>query len=165
MSSRSSKCVSIATATPCCCWSIKMVRPATRIARIVSSRRFAATILRLFPIRSPMTQPQTETNFDAVIAGGGPVGMMAAIALARHDLTIGVVDHTDPKDRHRKPFRWPDHRAVPCQYPAATRNRLVGDDRAIRVADLRSPRHRRRFAAVRALRSPRNRRRAAGLYC
>jgi len=40
----------------------------------------------------------TDTPRDAVILGGGLVGMTLAIALARQGMTTHVVDAADPSD-------------------------------------------------------------------
>jgi len=49
-----------------------------------------------------MTAP-AATNTDVIIAGGGPIGMLAALALGRHGLRCAIVDTADPAARHGTP--------------------------------------------------------------
>jgi 2-octaprenyl-6-methoxyphenol hydroxylase len=46
-----------------------------------------------------------ETPFDVLVAGAGPVGMALALALARQDLAVGLVDARDPATPAREDAR------------------------------------------------------------
>ena len=43
--------------------------------------------------------PDRSHDFDALVLGGGPAGLAAAIWLARHRRRVGVVDGGEPRNR------------------------------------------------------------------
>lgn len=89
-----------------------------------------------------------QQHFDALIVGGGLVGLTLAIALAAHDLSVAVIERADP-DAHLEPEF--DGRASAIASSTARMLRALGlgdalDEhgcpiRAIRVTDGLSRRH------------------------
>jgi 2-octaprenyl-6-methoxyphenol hydroxylase len=97
--------------------------------------------------KSPKKQAAPAQRHDALIVGGGLVGLTLALALAAHDLDVGLVERADP-DAHLVPGF--DLRASAIASSAARMLRVLGlgevldgagcPIRAIRVTDGLSPR-------------------------
>ncbi len=104
------------------------------------------------PDASPETRPEKDrpedASHDALIVGGGLVGLALALALAAHDLDVAVIERADP-DAHMAPAF--DGRASAIASSTARMLRVLGlgdlldqqgcPIRAIRVTDGLSPRH------------------------
>ncbi|HSH46518.1 MAG TPA: NAD(P)/FAD-dependent oxidoreductase [Longimicrobiales bacterium] len=83
----------------------------------------------------------TDTVFDAVVVGGGPAGLSAALWLARYRRTTLVLDDEQPRNE----FAWAVHGypGIPDPHPAE-----LGDQLKEQAADAGARFHHCRVAAV-----------------